>query len=194
MNQENKQENSQNELIASVMKVVAIATLGYFILSAFNPFGLFKEKRTNETVNNQTEEYNSDINEDAEIEEDEIYEDNIDEVFSIVEEMPKYKGCENLDGDEASQCTMLGIQKYIAKIDYPQIAMDNDIEGKVWMEFVVDKTGSVTDVKLLRGVDKLLDNAAIQHIKKMPRFASSGKQKGKPVTVTYKVPISFQLE
>jgi len=142
--------------------------------------------------------------EDTEIEEDEVVEvpevaeeeEEVEEqeVFFVVEDMPKFKGCEGLSGDAAATCTMGKIQSYIAKVDYPQIAMDNDIEGKVWVSFVVDKTGSVVDVKILRGVDKLLDNAALKHIKRMPKFASPGKQRGKPVKLMYKVPISFQLE
>lgn len=140
---------------------------------------------------------------DTEIEEDEVVEvpDVIEEeeevveqeIFTVVEDMPKFKGCENLSGDKAAQCTMKKIQEYTAKVDYPQIAIDNDIEGKVYISFVVDKDGSVKDVTLLRGVDKLLDNAAMKHIKGLPKFASPGKQRGKSVKVKYNIPIVFKL-
>lgn len=139
---------------------------------------------------------------DTEIEEDEIVEvpevveeEEVveQEIFTVVEDMPKFKGCENLSGDAATQCTMQKIQAYTAKVDYPQIAIDNDIEGKVYISFVVDRDGSVKEVTLLRGVDKLLDNAAMKHIKSLPKFASPGKQRGKAVKVKYNIPIVFKL-
>ncbi len=140
--------------------------------------------------------------EDTEIEEDEVVEvpeiteeEEVveQEIFTVVEDMPKFKGCEKLSGDAATQCTMQKIQAYTAKVDYPQIAIDNDIEGKVYIRFVVDAKGKVSEVKLLRGVDKLLDNAALKHIKNMPTFASPGKQRGKAVKVQYNIPIVFKL-
>lgn len=141
--------------------------------------------------------------EDTEIEEDEVVEvpevaeeeEEVveQEIFTVVEDMPKFKGCENLSGDAATQCTMQKIQAYTAQVDYPQIAIDNDIEGKVYIRFVVDAKGKVSEVKLLRGVDKLLDNAAMKHIKNMPAFASPGKQRGKAVKVQYNIPIVFKL-
>lgn len=115
------------------------------------------------------------------------------EIFTVVEDMPKFKGCENLKGEAAAQCTMAKIQEYTFKVDYPQIAVDNDIEGKVYISFVVDQNGEVQDVTLLRGADKLLDNAAMKHIKNMPKFASPGKQRGKAVKVKYNIPIVFKL-
>lgn len=123
-------------------------------------------------------------------EEEEVVEETI---FTVVEDMPKFKGCESMSGAAATQCTMKKIQEYAYKVDYPQIAIDNDIEGKVYISFVVGKDGKVTDVKLLRGVDKLLDNAAMKHIKSMPKFASPGKQRGKAVKVKYNIPIVFKL-
>lgn len=115
------------------------------------------------------------------------------EIFSVVETMPRFKGCENLEGDAATQCTMKKIQNYTSRVKYPQIAIDNDIEGKVYIRFVVDTKGYVSEVKILRGVDKLLDKAALNHIKRMPKFDSPGMQKGKAVKVQYNIPIVFKL-
>lgn len=138
----------------------------------------------------------------TEIEKDEVIkvpepkvEEEVEEqaFFLTVEDMPKFKGCEGLSGDAAIQCTNNKIQEFAYKVDYPQIAVDNDIEGKVYISFLVDKDGSVTEVTLLRGVDKLLDNAALKHIKSMPKFASPGKQRGKAVRVKYNIPIVFKL-
>jgi protein TonB len=107
--------------------------------------------------------------------------------------MPKYKGCEGLKGDEATQCTMKAIMKHVSEnVDYPEVAKDNDIEGKVYVSFVVDKDGSVTDVQVVRGVDKTLDNAAIKVVKSLTKF-TPGKQRGKAARVKYNIPIVFKL-
>lgn len=110
-------------------------------------------------------------------EEEEVKED---EIFQIVEEMPQFPG-----GD-------LGLQKYLASITYPPIARDNDIEGVVYIRFVIDKTGKPTNVEVARGADKILNEAALSHLKKMPNW-TPGKQRGKTVRVQYIVPIKFRL-
>ena len=110
-----------------------------------------------------------------------------DEFFIIVEEMPRFQGCAD------DQCTQMEIMKYIAKnTKYPQFAKDNNITGRVFVSFVVDKTGKITQVKALRGVDKYLDAEAIRVVQSMPKF-KPGKQKGKYVNVQYSVPINFRL-
>ena len=140
--------------------------------------------------------------EDIEIEEDEIIEvpDIIEEevvveqeIFTIVEDMPKFKGCENLSGNEATTCTNTEIQKFIAKnIVYPPMALENDIEGKVFVRFVVNPKGEVIDVTIAKGADSLLDNAALKLVKTMPKF-TPGKQRGKAVPVQYIIPINFKI-
>lgn len=140
--------------------------------------------------------------EDIEIEEDEIIEvpEIIEEevvveqeIFTIVEDMPKFKGCENLSGNEATTCTNTEIQKFIAKnIVYPPMALENDIEGKVFVRFVVNPKGEVTDVTIAKGADSLLDNAALKLVKTMPNF-TPGKQRGKAVPVQYIIPINFKI-
>jgi protein TonB len=122
--------------------------------------------------------------EDTEIVEEE---EETDEVFMIAEDMPMFKGCTD------DQCTQGEILKYIARnTKYPAIAKENNITGRVFVGFVVDKSGSVTNVKLLRGVDKYLDAEAIRVVKSMPKF-SPGRQRGKPVKVQYNIPITFKL-
>jgi protein TonB len=122
--------------------------------------------------------------EDVEIIEEE---ETTDEVFMIVEDMPRFKGC----NDDA--CTQQEIMKYIGyNTKYPAIAKENNITGKVYISFVVDKTGKVTSVKVLRGVDKYLDKEAIRVVSTMPTF-KPGRQRGKAVKVQYNVPISFKL-
>lgn len=101
--------------------------------------------------------------------------------FVIVEDMPEFKG-----GDKA-------LLKYIAEhVVYPEIAKENDIQGTVYVKFVINEKGKVTNVGLLRGVDPLLDKEAIKVIESLPDW-KPGKQSGKNVKVSMQVPIKFQL-
>jgi len=85
-------------------------------------------------------------------------------------------------------------RSYIGKhLKYPQIAIDNGIFGKVFVQFVVDQKGNVVDVQVVRGVDPLLDNEALRLIKTTSGLWLPGKQHGKPVKVRYTFPIVFQL-
>ncbi len=111
------------------------------------------------------------------VEEEDVKEE---EIFQIVEEMPEFPG-----GQE-------GLLKFLAGITYPPIARENDIEGTVYIRFVIDKAGQVTNVEVARGADKILNEAALNHVKKMPSW-KPGKQRGKPVKVQYVVPIRFRL-
>jgi protein TonB len=120
--------------------------------------------------------------EDTESDEDlEIVEEDDDEVFMVVENMPEFPG-----GD-------LGLMKYIQRnVKYPPIAKEYNITGKVFISFVVDRSGSVTNVKVVRGVDKNLDAEAVRVIKSLPKY-KPGKQRGKAVKVMFTVPINFTL-
>jgi protein TonB len=120
--------------------------------------------------------------EDTESDEDlEIVEEDDEEVFMVVENMPEFPG-----GD-------LGLMKYIQKnVKYPPIAKEYNITGKVYISFVVDKSGSVTNVKVVRGVDKNLDAEAVRVIESLPKY-KPGKQRGKAVKVMFTVPINFTL-
>ncbi len=104
------------------------------------------------------------------------------QVFFIVEEMPEFPG-----GEAA-------LRSFIAKsINYPVIAQENGIQGKVYVTFVVDKDGGISDAKIARGVDPSLDKEALRVVNSLPKW-KPGKQRGKPVRVSYTVPISFVLQ
>jgi len=122
--------------------------------------------------------------EDTESDEDEmieIEEESDDEFFMVVENMPEFPG-----GD-------LGLMKYIQKnVKYPPIAKEYNITGKVYVSFIVDKSGAVTNVKIVRGVDKNLDGEALRVVKSLPRY-KPGKQRGKAVRVMFTIPINFTL-
>lgn len=102
-------------------------------------------------------------------------------IFYAAEEMPEFPG-----GD-------LALLNFLSKnIKYPAIAAENGIYGKVTVNFVVNKDGSISDAKILRGVDQALDKEAIRVVNSLPRW-KPGKQTGKTVRVSYSVPINFVL-
>ena len=118
-----------------------------------------------------------------------MIEDEIkDPVFRVVEVMPCFKGCTDKD------CTVKAIFKHIANnYIYPPKAKDYGISGKVFVSFIVEKSGKVINVKVVRGVDKLLDAEALRIIKLLPDFIP-GKHRGEAVNVEYTIPINFQLD
>ena len=75
---------------------------------------------------------------------------------------------------------------------YPQIALENGVQGKVFVQFVVEKDGSVSNIKVVRGVDASLDKEAVRVVSVMPKW-KPGKQRGKAVRVAYTLPIAFQI-
>jgi protein TonB len=102
--------------------------------------------------------------------------------FVVVEEMPMFPG-----GD-------VELLKYIAEhTQYPEIAKENNIQGKVIVRFCVTSKGGVNQVSILKGVDPELDKEAIRVVNTLPTF-KPGKQGGKPVPVWYMVPIAFTLK
>ena len=116
------------------------------------------------------------------IETQEEEEEEAAQVFYIVEDMPEFPG-----GD-------LALRKYIANaIKYPVIAQENGIQGKVYVTFVVGKDGRVTNAQIARGVDPSIDKEALRVVNSLPTW-KAGKQRGKPVNVSYTVPISFVLQ
>lgn len=103
------------------------------------------------------------------------------QIFTVVESMPDFPG-----GDEAR------IKYLNENIKYPQMARESGIQGRVFVTFVVEKDGSVTDVRVLRGIGGGCDEEAIRVIKNMPKW-DPGKQRGKPVRVQFNMPILFKL-
>jgi protein TonB len=104
------------------------------------------------------------------------------EIFMIVEEMPEFPG-----GQAA-------LQKYLASsVKYPVIAQENGIQGRVYIQFVINTKGEVTNATILRGVDPSLDREALRVVEAMPKW-KPGKQRNRPVRVSYTVPINFVLQ
>ncbi|MBR6177134.1 MAG: M56 family metallopeptidase [Bacteroidales bacterium] len=106
---------------------------------------------------------------------------NQDEPYVIVEEMPEFPG-----GDKA-------LLMYIAEnVKYPEEAKNKDIEGTVYLKFVVNAEGKVQDVNILRSVDPILDQEAVKVVENLPEW-TPGHQGGKPVNVSMQIPIMFKL-
>ena len=102
-------------------------------------------------------------------------------VYDVVEVMPQYPG---------GQIAML---KYIMEnIKYPKQIMEEGIQGRVTVSFIVEKDGRVSNVRLLRSVQPSLDKEAIRVVKSMPKW-TPGKQNGKPVRVRFNLPVMFKL-
>lgn len=117
-----------------------------------------------------------------------------DEIFRIVEEHPSFPGCEDVgDKDERKICAEQKLMEYMAKnIKYPAIARQNSIEGMVVVQFVVEKDGSITNVKILRDIGGRCGEEAVRVVKEMPTW-NPGKQRGRPVRVQFVLPVRFMF-
>ncbi len=103
-------------------------------------------------------------------------------VFDVVEQMPSFPG-----GTGA-------LMQYLSEnIKYPVVAQENGVQGRVVVSFVVERDGSITDVKVVRSVDPSLDREATRVVKAMPNWIP-GKQNGSAVRVKYNVPVAFRLQ
>ncbi len=100
----------------------------------------------------------------------------------VVESMPSFKN------------GIKGLKKYVKKnLKYPKTAKEDKVEGRVLVEFVVSKTGSVKDVVISEGVREDLDSAALELVLSMPKW-QPGLQDGSPVDVRYMIPINYRLK
>ena len=103
-------------------------------------------------------------------------------VFDVVEQMPSFPG------------GMAALMAYLQKnIKYPPVAEENGIQGRVVCSFVVERDGSVTDIKVAKSVDPSLDKEAVRVVGAMPRWIP-GKQNGQSVRVKYTLPVTFRLQ
>ena len=115
----------------------------------------------------------------VEVEEEEVEEQQI---FQVVEEMPEFPG-------GMGEC-----MKWLGKnMKYPTISQENGVQGRVIVQFVVNRDGSIVDATVARGVDPYLDKEALRVVGLMPKW-KPGKQRGKAVRVKYTVPVMFRLQ
>ena len=115
----------------------------------------------------------------VEVEEEEVEEQQI---FQVVEEMPEFPG------------GMAECMKWLGKnIKYPTISQENGVQGRVIVQFVVNRDGSIVDAVVARGVDPYLDKEALRVVSMMPKW-KPGKQRGKEVRVRFTLPVMFRLQ
>lgn len=134
---------------------------------------LFEDDETD--FDDEIQMYDFEVTEEQEEEEEEI--------FVVVEDMPTFRG-----GDVNK------FRNWVQqRVKYPQIAAENGIQGKVFLMFVVEPDGSVSNVTIMRGVDPALDNEAIRVVESSPKWAP-GKQRGAPVRVRFSITVNFQLQ
>ena len=155
------------------------------------PMEVPKQTTQLEIVQDDVEVDDIEIN--AEVEQNEVLEEYVapevveeevveQEIFKIVEEMPAFPGGE------------AKLMEYVSKnVKYPQIARETGVQGRVYVNFVVEPDGSVSNVSVLRGIGGGCDEEAIRVVKNMPKW-KPGKQRGKAVRVSYMLPVNFKLQ
>ena len=150
------------------------------------------EKEVEETIIESSETTKDEIIEVERVEIEEEVEE-IDVPFAVIEDVPVYPGCENVEKDQLRTCFQDKINKHILKnFRYPEIAQEMGIQGRIYVNFVISKEGNITNIKM-RGPDKNLEKEAHRIISLLPNI-TPGKQRGKPVNVPFSIPIVFKLQ
>ncbi len=131
-------------------------------------------------INTEATEQTMIVQTDIKIREEVIEEEP--EIFLVVEEQPEFPG------------GYTELMKYLqTNMKYPQIAKENGISGKVWINFVVDDKGNIIKIKVAKSVDPTLDAEAVRVVENMPKW-KPGKQRGKSVYVNFNLPVNFVLQ
>ena len=148
------------------------------------------EEEVEETVIESTETTQEEIIEDVEVMEEEV---EADVPFAIIEDVPLFPGCERVKKSERRKCFQEKMDKHVIKnFRYPEIAQEMGIQGRVYVQFVIDKDGTITGIRA-RGPDKNLEKEALRIIGKLPTM-TPGKQRGRAVRVPFSYPINFRLQ
>jgi len=149
------------------------------------------EVEVEETVIESTEtSQEEEVIEIEEVEVEEVEED-ISVPFAVIEDVPVFPGCEGAKDKKA--CFQEKMQAHIVKnFRYPEIAQEMGIQGRVSVMFVIQKDGSIGDIRM-RGPDKNLEAEALRIIERLPKM-TPGKQRGRAVKVPFSIPITFKLQ
>ncbi len=151
-----------------------------------------------ETVIESTESSQETFVEDAIVSVDDVEAEEMEEdivvPFAVIEYVPVFPGCEIYQTqEERKACFNQKVQEHIkANFEYPELALDMGISGRVFLQFVIDSKGRVANIQK-RGPDQLLEKEAVRIISTLPTV-KPGIQRGKPVKVKYSIPINFVLE
>ena len=149
------------------------------------------EEEVEETVIESTEtDQDEIIIEEIEVEEEF---DDIDVPFAVIEDVPIFPGCESVAKSQRRACFQEQMNKHIRRnFRYPEIAQEMGIQGRVYVNFIIAKDGSITNIRM-RGPDKNLENEAQRIISRLPKM-KPGKQRGRAVRVPFSIPITFRLQ
>ncbi|GAA4239166.1 hypothetical protein GCM10022291_32440 [Postechiella marina] len=113
--------------------------------------------------------------------------------FAIIEDVPVFPGCEGVKKSQRRACFQKMIMQHVSKnFEYPQLALDMGISGRVFVIFTIEKDGSIKKIKT-RGPDKVLEKEAHRIVSILPRM-TPGKQRGEPVRVPFSLPINFKMK
>ena len=148
------------------------------------------EEEIEETIIESTETDQEEIVEEVEVMEEDL---DLDIPFAIIEDVPLFPGCERVAKSKRRQCFQEQMNKHISKnFRYPEIAQEMGIQGRVFVQFMIGKDGSISGIRT-RGPDKNLEKEAKRIIDKLPKM-TPGKQRGRPVRVPFSIPITFRLQ
>ena len=113
--------------------------------------------------------------------------------FAVIEDVPIFPGCESVAKSQRRACFQEQMNKHIRRnFRYPEIAQEMGIQGRVYVNFIISKDGSITNIRM-RGPDKNLENEAARIIGRLPKM-TPGKQRGRAVRVPFSIPITFRLQ
>ena len=121
---------------------------------------------------------------------------NVPDLFKVVEDMPRFRGCENedLSKEEKTKCSNKNLLSYVYEhIRYPAIARENGITGMVVIQFVIEKDGSISDAKIVRDIRGGCGKEALRVVNAMPKW-TPGLQRKQPVRVQFNLPVKFRLD
>jgi protein TonB len=124
---------------------------------------------------------------------DEIKKGETSVPFAIIEEVPIYPGCEDIERNKRMDCFQEKMGEHInTTFKYPSKARKKNIEGRVLVLFIINRDGEITKIET-KGGDPILQTEALRIVRLLPKM-EPGKQKGKPVSVKYALPIIFKLQ
>ena len=150
------------------------------------------EEEVEETIIESTETDRDEIIEveDVVIEEEE---EIIDVPFAVIEDVPVFPGCEDVEKNQLRNCFQEQMNKHIKRnFRHPEITQEMGIQGRVFVNFIISEDGSITNIRM-RGPDKNLEGEAKRIISLLPNM-TPGKQRGRPVRVPFSIPIVFRLQ
>nr|WP_203257397.1 energy transducer TonB [Hyunsoonleella ulvae] len=119
-------------------------------------------------------------------------EEEVEVPFAVIEDVPLFPGCEKVKKSERRKCFQEKMNMHVAKnFNYPEMALDMEISGRVFVIFVIAQDGRITKIRT-RGPDKILEDEAHRIVSLLPKMIP-GKQRGKPVSVPFSLPINFKM-